>query len=329
MAGSASTGYFGVGVETTPATSVAPTKFLPVKDVNFPVEVEFIDVPEIRGSRQASQKYDGPLSVSATLTSSFYPSLAMGVLLRGLFGSVTSALVAPSTTAYRHTFADAAVLPSLSLERSDTTTEGTGLLHERIPGCKIESMGFSCAFGEDIDVSIDAQGLTFPENPASKPGTIAYPAADPFIFTGASVQIDGTDNFLFKSIDFEFTNTLEPQQTLRKTRNAYRMYEGGMETTLSGTLAFEDNALYNKFRDSSFLTVTALFQGSMADATNSIPYSARFHWPRVKVSSHDLPMTAGEVMEVDVEFEVSFDNATNKRVEVELVNLDAAGTYTT
>src|SRR5688500_3377165 len=163
MAGSASTGYFGIGVETVPATSVAPTKFLPVKDVNFPVDVEFIDVPEIGGSRQRGQKYDGPVSVSATLTSSFYPSLAMGVLLRGLFGSVTTAAEGASSTAFRHTFADAAVLPSLSFERSDTVTEGTGLLHERIRGCKIESMGFSCAFGEDIDVCIDAQGLTFPE----------------------------------------------------------------------------------------------------------------------------------------------------------------------
>lgn len=328
MAGSASAGYFGIGVETTPGTSVPPTKFLPVKDVDFPVDVSFIDIDEIRGSRQGGQKFDGPVETSVTATSSFYPSLAMGVLLKGLFGADSAALVAPSTTVYKHTFGDASSLPSISMERSDTTAAG-GVLLQRVPGCKVESIGFSCAFGEDVEVSISAQGLTFPETPAGRPGSFTWPSADPFMYTGASVKIDGVDNLFFKSIDFEFTNTLERQATLRKTRNAYRMYEGGMDVTLSGTLVFEDTSLYTKFQNSTYLTVAVDFEGATIDAPNSLKYGAHFDFPKVKVSNHSMPMSAGEVMEVDVDFEVSFDNATGKRVNAWLQNLDNATAYNT
>ena len=328
MAGSAGTGYFGLGVETVVGTSVAPTKFLPVKDVDFPVDVTFIDFMEIRGSRQAQQKFDGPVESSVTATSSFYPSLGMGLLLKGLFGAVTTAPVSGSTIAFAHTFSDAATLPSFSFERSDTTGS-SGLLIQRVTGAKVESLGFSCAFGEDVEVSISAQGLTFPETPSSRPVTITYPAADPFIFTGASIQIDGTDNLLFKSIDFDFTNTLERQQTLRKTRNAYRMFEGGMDATLSGTLAFESLALYEKFKNSDYLTVGVKFEGAVADSANATKYSAAFGWPKVKVSNHSMSMSAGEVIEVDVDFEISYDNATGQRTTCVLTNLDPATTYNT
>ena len=300
-----------------------------MKDVDFPITTDFIEVREIRGSRQAYSNFDGPVRPDASFTTSFYPAGGMGVVLRGLFGSVASALEGASTTAYTHVFGDAASLPSMSFERSDAQGAGQGLILQRLPGVKIESVGFTCSYGEDVEVSVNAQGIAFPETPGTKPATFTYPAMDPFIFTGASILIDGVANNLFKSIDFEFTNTLERQETLRGTREAYRIFEGGLACTLTGTLAFEDLALYTKLQQSDYLTVEAQFQGAEIDAANSINYGATFLWPKVKVSSFGIPMTAGEVMEADVEFQVSFDQATSELVHVTLTNLDAANTYDT
>lgn len=327
----ASFGYFGIGVESTPGTSVAPTKFLPVKDVDFPVETDFIEIREIRGSRQAYSTFDGPVRPNVNFTTSFYPALGMGVLLKGLFGAVTTAPAGTSVVAFTHTFGDAASLPSLSMERSDARASGQGIILQRVNGVKVESMGFSCAYGEDVEVSVSGQGLGFPTTPGSKPGTFTYPSMNPFIFTGASVEVDGVVNNLFKSLNFEFTNTLERQEALRGTREAYKIYEGGLDCTLSGTLIFDDLVLYDKLKNSQYLTVTATFIGDLADAvpTPDIFYTARFHWPKVKISSFGIPMTAGEVMEADVEFDVSFDFATSKLVDVQLTNLDPAATYNT
>src|SRR5690606_24764080 len=171
---SASFGYVGVGVESTPGTSVPPTKFIPVKSVNFNVDQEEITFREIAGSRQAQQSFGGSIRPSVSLTSALYPSGAFGVLLRGLFGNVTTAAAAGTGTAFTHTFSDAAVLPSLSFERSDSAGSG-GLLHQRIPGCKIESMSFTAEFGSDVEVSVEAQGLSFPEEPSTKPASVLLP----------------------------------------------------------------------------------------------------------------------------------------------------------
>lgn len=300
-----------------------------MKDVDFPITTDFIEVREIRGSRQAYSNFDGPVRPDVSFTTSFYPAGAMGVILRGLFGSVTSAPAGASATAFTHTFGDAASLPSMSMERSDSQAAGQGIILQRLPGVKIESVGFTCSYGEDVEVNVNGQGLAFPETPASKPGSYVYPAMDPFIFTGASILVDGVPNNLFKSIDFEFTNTLERQEALRGTREAYRIFEGGLSCTLTGTLIFEDLTLYTKLQQSDYLTVEAQFVGAEIDATNSIDYGASFLWPKVKVSSFGIPMTAGEVMEADVEFQVSFDQATNEIAHVTLTNLDAANTYTT
>lgn len=327
---SAAFGYMGIGVETTPGTSVAPTKFVPVKSVNFDVQQDEIRFREIAGSRQAQQSFGGSIRPSVTFDTAFYPVGASGVIFRGLFGAVTSAAGAGTTpTSVVHTFADAATLPSLSFERSDTATEGTGVLHERIPGCKIESVSFTAEFGAEINMSVTAQGLSFPENPATKP-TVTLPSVNPLIFTGVSVSLDGVASDLFKSINFDFNNTLEPQEALRGTRTAYKIHEGPLECTLNGTMIFEDNSIYNKFRDATTFSVAAKFTSSeLADATNNVPYSAEFIWSKVKVLNFDVNMEAEGVMEADVEFSVSYDRVNKRFVQVKLTNTDAAGTYDT
>jgi hypothetical protein len=327
--GSASFGYLGVGVETTHGTGVAPTKFVPVKSVDFDVQQDEIRFREIAGSRQAQQSFGGSIRPSVTFDTAFYPSGAFGVILRGLFGSVTSALRGPSTTLYDHTFGDASVLPSLSFERSDTATEGTGLLHERIAGCKIESVSFTAEFGAEVNMSVTAQGITFPTDPASKPGSITLPAMNPFIFTGVTVSIDGVDSDLFKSITFDFTNTLEPQEALRGTRTAYKIHEGPLECSLSGTMIYEDNSVRDLFESAEEISVAVTFEGDMADATNNMPYAAQFTWPKVKVLNFSTTMEAEGVMEADVEFSVSYDKSLSRFVQAKLSNLDPANAYNT
>lgn len=330
--GSAAFGYVGVGVETTPGTGVAPTKFIPVKNVNFNIDQEEITFREIAGSRQATQSFGGSIRPSVSLTSALYPNGAFGTLLRGLFGSVTTAngpvVGTNPVDTYVHTFADAAVLPSLSFERSDTATEGTGLLHQRIPGCKIESMSFTAEFGADVEVSVESQGLSFPSDPAAKP-TVSLPSVNPFIFTGVSVSIDGVSSDLFKSLSFDFNNTLEPQEALRGTRTAFKMHEGPLECTLSGTLIYDDNSIYNKFRDATEFQLSAHFVGDVASTVNNVNYGITFTWPRVKVQNFDVNMEAEGVMEADVEFTVSYSRSLNRYVQVKLTNKDVAGTYDT
>jgi hypothetical protein len=324
----ASYGYFGLAQEVTPGTGLTPTHLLPVKDVDFTTETDFIEIREIRGSRQAYSSFDGPFRPAASLTSSLYPDGGYGYLIKGLFGAVATAATGTSATAKTHTFGDSATLPSFSFERSDARDDATGgILHERLEGVKIESIGFTCNYGEDVEISVAAQGLKFPVDPAAKPASglfnTGYPTADPMIFTSATISVDAVTNNYFKSIDFEFTNTLERQEALRGTREAFSLLEGGLECTLSGTMIFQDLTFYNAFKNSTTMAITVVFQGAQiaSDLPGAIFNKYRFHFPRCKVADYGIPMTAGEVMEADVEFAVQFDQATQKLVDVQLTNL--------
>ena len=113
------------------------------------------------------------------------------------------------------------------------------------------------------------------------------------------------------------------------TRTAFKIHEGPLECTLSGTLIYDDNDLYNKFRDADEFSVAVHFVGDMADQATTTNYGITFTWPKVKVQNFDVAMEAEGVMEADVEFLVSYDRATGRFVQVQLTNLDASGAYTT
>ena len=324
----ASIGYFGWSKETVEGTAVAPSVFLPVKSVNFMIDNTPIEITEIDGDRGSYQNQDGPLRPSVTFTAATYPHKATGQILQGLMGSVSHGLESPSATVYAHTFSSAGTIPSFTMERSDTRTFGTGALFQRQNGCKVESVQFTCNYGEDVEMQVTLQGLDFPSTPGSKPASYtATPTMDPFIFSGASVSIDGTPNELFKTITFTFTNTLERQETLRGQRTAYRIFEGGLKCDLSGTMVYEDTSIYDLLKNSTYFSVSALFTGAVIDVPNDMSYDLSFTWPKVKVLTLGNEMQAGGIIEADVTFQVSFDKVTRKLVDIVMHDLDTGSTW--
>jgi hypothetical protein len=325
----ASFGYFGIAKETTAGTAVAPTTFVPVKEVDFPVTVEWIEFKEIALSREAYNVLDGPVRPEASMKQTFYGEGVTAMLLKGLVGAVASStLVSPSTTVYEHTFADAAVLQSFTLERSDAAQGGGGIFNERLAGAKVERLALTAAFGEDVGLEWGFQALHFPTNetPATS-ASITYPSTSPFVFTGASVKMDSVANNFVKSLNAEFRNMLTRQEALRGVRESYSLAEGGIECTLSGTLIFEDLSFYNKFKNFSTAVIDAQFDGDTIDAPNSLKQQFTINWPIVKVGKFGVPFRAGEVVEADVEFKVIYDRTNKRSFQMKLRNLEDGTTY--
>jgi len=330
----ASKGYFAISRESTPGVAVTtPTKFYPAEEATFEFQREFIEWREIRGSRQAYRTLIGAARPSATLRGPVYPAGAMGSILVGTFGGYSSATTGGSTVAYKHTFTDAPVLPSFTLERADARSGEGGILCERLAGCKVESLQLTAAFNEKVEMTANFQALRKPVvvTPVA-PGSITYPSMVPLYFKGASIKVDGVDNSYFKNINLEIRNTLERQETLRGTDEAYALYEGGLECTLSGSVVFENLDLYNRLLNGTISSIVLnLVSDTVADnaPTPPIYYSLKFTWDKVFVQRHSVPMRAGEIINADVEFRVTFDDANKRSVLVEMVNLDNATAYNT
>jgi hypothetical protein len=310
----ASFGFVGIGKESTPGTGVAPTSFIPVKDANFMMDPAYFQIREIIGKRSAYQSHAGVLGTNVQLSSTVYPQRYLVDILQGLFGDFVQSV--PEVGSYKYTFAETALLPSFSFERSDTV-DNTGLLHERYQGVKIESVGFTAAVGEEVTMNVRGQGLGAPTDPAAHPVTFTYPTMDPFTFVNAIVEVDGTPSNIVRSMDIEFTNVLQPQPALRghlgatAARNPYRIYEGGLSCTMRASVIFDDASFYTAFKNATNMSVELLFEGGIIGATAQ-KYAASFLFEKVKVSGFDSPMRAGEIMEADLDFEVSYDRVLNR-----------------
>lgn len=338
MAGTASKGYWAISKESTPGTAITtPTTFYPVIESNTDFTNEFNDVMEIRGSRQAYRALDGRVAPSATVRALMYPGGAFGKILYGLVGGVSSEAADDSEVAFKHTFADAATLPYFTLERADARSGEGGLLCERVAGAKVESMRINAEFGSELTWECTFQALKKPataaavsaEDIAEAEGVDAYPSMNPIVFKGASVSVDGSPNSYFKNLDIEITNTLTRQDALNGSQESYRIFEGGVECTLSGTMVFETLDFYNKLINNTEFALDLYLSGDVCDEDSSpaTNYGVHFNWPRVRVMTHSVPFTAGEAVEADVEFRIIFDPTIGASFSVDMTNLDAEDTY--
>lgn len=323
---SASKGYFGLSEEATPGVAVAtPEAFYPVQSVDFPFENQYLDNYEIRGSRQALTSLPGAVEGSATVSGVMYPSGAMGKILRGLFGDVSS----EGTTNYTHTFGESASgsLPYFTLERADAFAAEGGQFAEQLSGAKVESLAIECPFGDLVTFTANFMAIKAPKvvSAASRPGVAPWPTTRAVTFQGAAISVDGDANSDFTNLSIEFTNNLIRQNTLNGTSESSAIDEGGMSCTLSGTAVFRDMTLRNKLEAGDEFEVEMVLSNGKTLGSNKEGF--KFVWPRVKLSSVGLPMQANEVITSDVTFRIDFDDAENAAVLATMYNTEDGSAY--
>lgn len=345
----ASTGYTLIGADVynsgtksydTPTRDEANYYFYPVEEVEVMPGKEFIDFREIRGSRQAMITLDGPFRPTVNLKGALYPTGATALFFAGALGGLTSA--AHTGTSYKHTFADRAKLPNFTIERADTQDANATLI-ESISNCKVESLQVSCAFGEKADLTVAFQAAKKPVKHTttffSAAGITSFPTSmmpydtsgnlvDPLIFKDAQIKltVGGTESPLMtmKNINLELRNTLTRQETLTGSDETYKLFEGGLECTLSGAMVFEDTDMYNYVINGTPVSIRLLFANGNQIGTSGVYHGMEFYWPSVKVSRASLPFRAGEVIESDVEFKVRFDNTSSKMIAISLTDSRAS-----
>lgn len=328
----ASKGYFALTTESVGGTAeTTPAFFLPVEEVDFPWENEFIDFAEIAGSRQAYTSLDGAIRPEGTIKGALYCSGGVGAIFYGLMGAYSSGAEGTSVTAFRHTYTDGASLPYFTLERADARSGEGGLLCERVAGAKVESVSLSCSYGEKVDFSVSFQGMKKPvtATPVAA-GSITYPSETALYFKNASVTVDGVANSFFKSLNIEMKNTLMRQESLRNTNEAYSILEGGLQCTLSGTLIFEDVTMYDALKNGTEIALgVELVSDTIADATPTpdVFYGIYLTYDKVRLAKHSTPFKAGDIIEADVDFKVIYNKAQQRSFQLEIVNLDAANAY--
>lgn len=317
----ASGGYGAISKETTPGVAVTtPDFFYPFQEIDFDYPNELIEFSEIRGSRQANQVQDGPIRPTATVRGAIYPSGGFALMLLGLLGKVSTDEIGAS--GYKHTFEDAPTLPTFTLERSNAYAgEGTPFC-QRLAGCKVETLGITLAFGEQVEFNASFQAMKKPvDGVAVSRSAVTFPNELPLYFGGASVKVDGVANSHFQTLNIEFTNTLSRQEALNGSQESFDIYEGGFATTLSGTMSFANRDMYQKLINGDEIEIEIHCDNKqILDAGSNTNWGLDLEFPRVRVARYSTPFTAGEIITADVEFSVLYDPIEKKSVTPILSN---------
>lgn len=236
----------GYKAETTFGTGVVVTQFAPLVSETMKKDIDRVEsAAQFAGRRvlASSQWAAGNAKVGGDIQHELYDQ-HFGLFFKAAFGTVTDVgTVAP----YTHTFWPVTSLPSFTTQIGRPTVYGS-VIPFTYTGCKIDKWAFSAKAGE-----IATWGMTLVAQEEARGTSLAvasYPITRPWVFTSASVSIDGTlvpvkqfdmagDNML--ASDRNFLGSTVISEPLAKDLGAYTgklECEWGNPSAM-GTLAYQ------------------------------------------------------------------------------------------
>lgn len=287
-------GYVGYGIEVTEGVLVAPTIFLPVTSFNFDDTNEFIIPDQIRGGRDRYIGMASPYSTSGTVDMELVPNGIAALLKSAFFAQGANTVSAYAAGAYTHTFTPGNASPTFTFEAS-----AADVLMRRYGGIRVDSLEINASYGEIVTTSWGLEGIT--RATTGSPAAETFPSVEPFHFTGAKVQIAGSDAANVKSFSFTVGNNIDRVGTLQKTR-AYRRTVAGMrDVGLSMTLDFDATTDYTRFLNETEFSVSLdMDAGFIISQAHGTRNNLTITIPRVKYSATSIPIT-GDIIEQTVE----------------------------
>lgn len=286
-------GYVGYGVESTEGTAVAPTKFLPVTSFSFEDTNDYLVPEQIRGDRDRYIAMAAPYMTSGSMDLELIPNDIAPLLKSALAGSVATSAYAGG--GYQHVITPGNVSPTFTFESS-----AAGILVMRYGGIRVNTLEINASFGEIVTSSWGLEG-TSREKQGSESAE-AYSDVMPFHFSGASVQVDGSELATVKDLTFSIGNNLDRIGTLRRTRSWRRTALGARDVGLSATLDFTDTAEYDRFLAETFFAVTLLFEGEAGvTGMGSNRPTLKIEIPKVRWNTAGIPLSAGDFLEMGSE----------------------------
>ena len=248
-------GYVGIAKQTASGAGayVTPAKYMLVESISMePEEKLLIPDPEIGSGRDITDAYVGPIKWTGSIEFKLRPE-ALGLLLLGATGAVTSSGI--SGNAKGHTFTFENDLIPLSIEKK----VGDGLEVFGYNDTKVNSLRIECAAGELAKGSADL--VSIQETSGKTAQTPTFETAPIFTFAGGRVNLDG-GSISVKALSFEIKNNLVDDDYRIGSRLLGSLTEKRRELSASLDIVPEDSKTYKKtvYGSQNATTVSGLQQ---------------------------------------------------------------------
>lgn len=253
-------GHFGLGVETTWGTAVAPTAFFEILSESLTEKIERFETRNIIGGLYEPDDQAGLHRSDGDVLFAAHPA-NFGHALKGAFG-VNSISVVISGSLFTNVFTLAQTstnslhpLPAYTAEvyRPAATEISTAF---RYSGVQVTALQFGVAPNQDLRVTGSLLAKTMAYAAKATPTFPSSPTGF-FDFAATSIAIAAAAVSRVEAINIEIDNQLTGVPTLANTNEITRVRRNGPPTVrLSGTLEFESLADYEKFKDQTEQRVT-------------------------------------------------------------------------
>lgn len=300
-----------LGTAVVPSTSLAVLPSDGVVTEQDAVGVEAIDTnPALnKDFVEGVREFNGAFEMNA------YPQ-ALGFILESGLGASSSALVGSETIVYKHTFTEAVVKPSYTLEQK------IGSIVERIAGFTVSKFGLELKVGEPLKLTFEGKGLSKADGSAI---TASYETSKVFDWTDiVSITLGGEDiKCAIQSLSLEYNNNLQNFHGLCGEADPTQLFVEPSEVSgsMSAYLTDEIKALRTVFdsKATQALVITLVADETIGNASNN---TLVITLSKVALNTYVHPIDTSYVA-VESDF-VGASDPTNGQIKVELTNLVAS-----
>ena len=201
--------HVGIGKETTYGTAVAPTIFLPTREVKgVSIEMDKQAVEAIKGTAPKNKcMYPGLVEINAEYEMDAYPQ-AITHLLYAALGAKATALESGESAVYKHTLTESFTKPSYTIE------EKFGEIVKRYAGFIPSEFTLGIEKGEGVTFSFNGPAKSQADATASTP---SYETPCPYNFSHITTFTIGSLDLLaigLESAEVTYANAIAPRHAI-------------------------------------------------------------------------------------------------------------------
>ena len=308
-------GHLAVSFQNSFGTSTTNSAhFIPIISESLTEGIGQMVEKNMYGRLSEAPTHEGLHSIAGDIRTEAHP-IGCGVLFKSALGRVTTT---PQGAAFRHEFLPltedwdqfAAVPPTTIKVHRDV---GSSFLYYDMLA---SALNLEMAHGQFFSASINMVGGRFSQQAAALP---AYPLGRPWSWDVSSASYDGAAVTDLRQLSLTFDNQLAAHHTLSSGKYPQRIKRSAAQTVgVEGTLLFQDQVLFNEFRNQTEKRLVLHFAGETV--ATSYQNALTIDIPRLRFSEFSPQLAGPGQLEVSFSAKGIFDPTSGYALRVTLTN---------
>ena len=245
--------------ESVVGTAVVVDTFQPFRSENLKQNIEYLDTQTISARKVLRLTKPGSKTVEGGITMEL-ANTDIATLLNHMFGAVSTSGAGP----YEHEYTPGDLTgQAMTIQVGRPASSGT--VHPfTYAGCKIANWTISAAVGEIATLEVGIVGMT--ETTATALATASYDSTwEPFVFTEASLSIDGTPVGTVRDVSLSGDNAIENRIRLGSGTSKEPLEIGLRDYSGTITTDFDSLTHYNLFTSGTEAAMVLTFDNGTDD----------------------------------------------------------------